>query len=122
MSGRRQRRRGPGQLGERLRFEILLADLAAAFVEIPAHEIDQRIADGLARMLDELDLDRAGLAELARGARELRLTHAKSRDGLATPPAIFTAERWPWVIGQVREGYAICISRMGDLPPAAARD
>jgi signal transduction histidine kinase len=120
--GRAQRQRVQQRLDERLRFEILLADLAAGFIEIPAREIDQRIAAGLRSTIEELGLDRAGLAELAAGGDELRVTHGHSRHGVAPSHAVFTAEAWPWTLGRLRGGRDVVIARMADLPEEAARD
>jgi PAS domain S-box-containing protein len=119
---RRQRRRVARRLDERLRFEMLLADLAAAFVEIPAQEIDERIADGLRRTVDELGLDRARLAELVPSGDEFRVTHVQGRDGVAPAPVVFTAAEWPWTLGRLREGQSVSIARLADLPAQAARD
>ena len=119
---RGRRRRAQQRLDERLRFEMLLADLASDFIEIPAQEVDARIRRGLERVIAELELDRAGLAELATDGRELRITHACRRDGLAEVPGGFSAHSWPWTIAAVSHGETVSISRMTDLPPEAARD
>ena len=120
--GRRRLQRVQHELDERLRFETLLADLAAAFVAIPTHEIDHRIDEGLRRMIGELGLDRAGLGELVPETETFRVTHARGRDDLPPPPAVFTADTWPWTFARLRAGLDVCISRPGDLPPAAGND
>ena len=120
--GRRRLQRVRRELDERLRFEMLLADLAAAFVAIPTHEIDQRIDDGLRRMIAELDLDRAGLGEYVPDTEAFRVTHARGRDDLPPPPDVFTAATWPWSFARLRGGQDVCIARPSDLPPAADGD
>jgi PAS domain S-box-containing protein len=119
---RRRRRRAQQRVDERLRFEMLLADLASGFIEIPAHEIDTRITEGLERVIQELDVDRAGLAELTSDGRELRITHARRRDDLPALHGGFTVEGWPWTVASLRNGETVRLSRLGDLPPEAARD
>jgi PAS domain S-box-containing protein len=119
---RRHRRQTQRRLDERLRFEKLLADLAAGFVEIPPGEIDERIWRGLDRTIDELGMDRAGLAELSATGEQLRVTHARSRADVVPAPEVFTSEAWPWVLGRLRGGDTVCVARLADLPPEATRD
>jgi C4-dicarboxylate-specific signal transduction histidine kinase/ABC-type uncharacterized transport system substrate-binding protein len=117
----RQRRRIQRRLDERLQFEMLLADLAAAFVEVPAREIDDRIGSGLRRIVRDLAIDRATLSEFIAGG-QLRVTHARTRDGVSAPPAGFTREAWPWSLGRLQRGYAVCFSRLEELPEEATKD
>ena len=49
---------------ERLRFETLLAELSATFVNLPASQVDSQIESALRRLVEFLDVDRGGLAEL----------------------------------------------------------
>jgi PAS domain S-box-containing protein len=120
--GRQRRRRVQRRLDERLRFEILLADLAAAFVEVPGDEIDERIGHGLSRAIRELGVDRAGLGEFNAAGDQLRVTHSRTRDGVSLPPGVFTSEAWPWTLGRVRRGESVCIARLAELPAEAASD
>ena len=119
---RQQRRRVSGRLDERLRFETLLADLGAAFVEVPVQEIDARIEVGLDRIVQELGLDRAGLGEFSGDLEELRVTHIRAREGIAAAPGVFTREAWPWSLGRLGAGHPVRVSRLAELPPEAATD
>ena len=119
---RGRRRRTRRRLDERLRFEELLTDLAAGFVEIPPGEIDERIGQGLDRTIHELGIDRAGLAEFSAGGDQLRVTHARSRAGVVPAPGVFASEAWPWVLGRVRGGDSVSLARLADLPPEATGD
>ncbi len=119
---RRQRRRVGARLDERLRFETLLADLAAALVEVPVHEIDARIDDSLDRIVHDLGLDRAGLAEFSRSLDELRVTHARAREGIVTAPVVFTRQAWPWSLDRMGGGHPVRFARLAELPPEAATD
>ncbi|TMB90419.1 MAG: PAS domain S-box protein [Chloroflexi bacterium] len=122
LAERRQRRRVRARLDERLRFETLLADLAAAFVGVPVGEIDMRIEHGLDRIVHELGLDRAGLGEFTGGLDELRLTHVRAREGLAAMPGVFTREAWPWSLERLGAGHLVCFSRLAELPAEALID
>ena len=120
--GHRRQRTVQRSLDNRRRFDVLLADLAAGFVKMPADEMDQRITEGLRRTLVELDLDRAGFAELAPVGTEMRVTHAVARDGLSAPAQVFTAEAWPWSLARLRRGEEVRVDRLADLPEEAGRD
>jgi hypothetical protein len=49
---------------ERLRFETLLAELSATFVNVPAGQVDSQIESALQRLVLFLGIDRGALAEL----------------------------------------------------------
>jgi len=49
------------ELEERLRFEMLLAETSARFVNVPSDQIDGEIEGAQRRICDLLDLDRSTL-------------------------------------------------------------
>jgi hypothetical protein len=64
-----------GANSESLRFERLVADLCARFVNVSPEAVDAAIVDSQRQIIERLDLDRSALFEVA-GSGELRLTHA----------------------------------------------
>jgi formate hydrogenlyase transcriptional activator len=73
------------ELEERLRFETLLADLSAHFVNLPADRIDGEINDAQRRICELLDIDRSTLWQIAeQEPGKLLLTH------LHQPPEILS--------------------------------
>ena len=52
------------ELEERLRFETLLAEISARFVNLPADRIDSEIEDAQRRICEFLDLDRSSLGQV----------------------------------------------------------
>ena len=58
---------------ERLRFEPLLAELSAGFVNLPADQVDSQIEAALRRLVEFLDVDRGGLAEMLPDPKQLVL-------------------------------------------------
>jgi len=125
---RRQRRRAQQRIDEMLQFEILLADLAAAFVEVPAGEIDARIHAGLDRIVQSAGIDRAGLGEFVApddgdaAGIGVRMTHVRTREGTLPLPGVFTTREWPWIIGRLRDGHAVSFARLTELPAEAVTD
>src|SRR5262249_25162884 len=65
-----------GELDESARFEALLAELSAAFINVPPQEVDSTIDGGLRRLVEFLDADRSSLAEFHEGRGEFRVTHS----------------------------------------------
>ena len=57
---------------ERLQFEMLLAELSARFVNLPADEVDANIEDAQRLICERLGLDRSALWQ--RSAQEPDLT------------------------------------------------
>jgi PAS domain S-box-containing protein len=118
---RRWRKRAEWRLDERLRFETLVSDLAAGFVEIRGSQVDQRITDGLRRVAEELALDRAALADFTPDGW-FRVRHFWRRPGAQPSPDAVDAERMRWIAGRLRAGEIVSVSRVDDLPEAAASD
>jgi hypothetical protein len=62
----------------RVRFESLLADLSAQFVNLPAAQVDDAIQEAQRRIVEELDVDRSMLF-IADDDGTFRYTHFWSR-------------------------------------------
>jgi formate hydrogenlyase transcriptional activator len=113
------------EYAERLRFEMLLAELSARFINLPADQIDSHIEDAQKRICEFLDLDRSTLwqtCEAEPGA--LLLTHFHQT--LGSLPQITErmngGDFFPWTVQKLLEGETVIISKMTDLPPEASRD
>ena len=73
------------KLEERLRFETLLAETSARFVNLPADQIDGEIEGAQRRICELLDLDRSALWQVSeREPGTLMLTHIYQPQG--APP------------------------------------
>ena len=66
-----ERRRAEEALGERLRFEELLSDLSARFVNIPPDRVDSDIEDGLRQILELFQIDRCALLRYIAGQEHI---------------------------------------------------
>jgi formate hydrogenlyase transcriptional activator len=112
------------ELEERLRFETLLAETSARFVNLPANQIDHEVEGAQRRICELLDLDRSALWQVPDpDPGTLLLTHIYQPQG--GPPV---SERpsardfFPWTVQKVLGGETVTISKMSDLPPEAGRD
>src|SRR5262245_24382011 len=108
---------------ERLRFETLLADLSATFVNLPAAEVDAQIESSLRCLVEFLEIDRSGLAELLIDQEQLVVTHSYHAPGAPQMPRIILTEQLPWYARTIQQGEILNLSRLpDDLPHAATRE
>ena len=100
---------------ERLRFETLLANLSATFVNVPATEVDSQIETGLKQLVEFLDLDRSGFGELS--AEGLVITHSYQLPGIPPSPRVIVEAVFPFYAKLIHEGRVF--RTPDDLPPEA---
>ena len=112
------------RLEEHLRFETLLFEISAHFINLPADEIDGGIEDAQRRICELLRLDRSTLWQSADdGSGTMRLTHWRLPPGSPGPPERMSADDFfPWAVRQIRDRKPVVLSRLADLPPEAGRD
>jgi signal transduction histidine kinase len=101
-------------------FEALLADLTSRFVNLPVHEIDDQIEQGLQTLGKFLGIDRSSFAEFTADKRNLLVTHCFVAPGMAPFPKIVVDGQLPWYVEQVRDGQMIRYARLPDELPAEA--
>jgi transcriptional regulator with GAF, ATPase, and Fis domain len=109
-------------LQERLRFEALLSDLSARFINLPAEQVDQEIEAGLQRLVEFLDLDRSTLYQLADDGNTMVFTHSWAKAGFAPFPNVNAREQLPWILKQILNGETVVFASVEHLPEEAARD
>jgi signal transduction histidine kinase len=107
---------------QRLRVETLLADLSAAFVKIPADQIDSQIEFALKQVVEALGIERSGFGTLsADGA--LSITHSYEVPGFPPSPRVIVDQELPWYALQIRRGETLRLGRLpDDLPPEAVNE
>jgi formate hydrogenlyase transcriptional activator len=108
----------------RLRFERLLAEISARFVNLPADQIDGEIEDAQHRICELLDLDRSSLFQVPEGEPgTLLLTHMhQPPGGPPIPERLNAGDLFPWAAQKILGGEILAISKVTHLPPEAARD
>src|SRR5438034_3513494 len=113
-------RRPRVEVGERLRFESLIIDLAAGFISIDPERVDQAVEDSRRRIVEALGLDRSTLFQ--RSGEDLVVTHSWAGPGQDPFPKVWGRADLPWSYMQVMSGEKIVFSRLNDLPEEAAVD
>lgn len=111
------------ELEERLRFETLLAEISARFINLPADQIDGGIEDAQRRVCEYLGLELCSLWQWsAETPRFLKLTHLHAPpEGPEHPGQIIAGEVFPWVLQRISQGECLAFSTE-DMPPEAAHD
>jgi signal transduction histidine kinase len=119
---RRRRRETQANLTERLRFERLVSEVIAACATATLDQLDERIRDGLRRVVTFLGVDRGSLWQRAEGSTALSLTHFWQRDDQPVPPMITDLETFPYFREVTDAGHVMCISSLDELPSHASAE
>ena len=116
---------GTPPVQEILRFERLLADLSAGFINLPADRIDAAISDSLRRIVGLLRIDRANLIGFVAETGVAQVTHAWSVAGLDTVLPRSVLEDFPWAMRHLQAGHVLqfhgstnCRPRRPPSPPS----
>ena len=110
--------------GERLRFEMQLAEISTFFINLPVDRIDSEIESVQRLVCEFLNLDRSTLFQVSEEEPgSLLLTHIHQPPGSRPPPKrIDVNDYWPWTIQKTLGGETLVISKMSDIPADAVRD
>jgi PAS domain S-box-containing protein len=111
-------------LEEHLRFESLLLDLSARFINLPADQVDGEIENAQRRICEYLGLDLSSLWQLsAENPPILTLSHLyRPLGGPPIPEPMDATEYFPWCLQQLTAGKVTAVSSIEDVPAEAARD
>lgn len=117
---RARRKRAEEDLAEQLRFEKLVSELSAEFVDMPPREVDKGIRDGLGQIGEFLGVDRVYLVEFTESETACRAVSFWTGDGTpATPPDFGKKLENPWFVRKMQAGESAAFSRIDEIPPEA---
>ncbi|MDQ7823677.1 MAG: ATP-binding protein [Candidatus Eremiobacteraeota bacterium] len=106
----------------RLRFEALLADLSAHFINLPPDRVDGEIGEAQRRVCEFLRVDLSAVWQWSDDPQSLTLTHLyRPLGGPPLPEPADSREMFPWCMQRLRAGKIIAVS-VENLPPEAAID
>ena len=108
------------QLGARLQFERLLADLSATFVNVAADRVDAQIEEALSRLVDFLGVERSGFGQVSEDSKAILVTHSFVAPGYPPLPPLILDDDLPWYAQQVRRGELMRFDRLPEDAPAEA--
>lgn len=109
-------------LNERLRFEKLISELSAKFINLNPDQIDQEIDVGLKFISEYLGIDRIALLQFSEGKTKLHLTHTHAVDQQQSAPIFLVSEKLPWFSESLRRGKTLRISKIGEMPEEAVAE
>lgn len=112
------------ELEEHQRFEALVMDLSARFVNLPADQVDSEIEDAQRRVCECLQLDASLLWQRMSGPpARLQLTHLhRPLGGPPTPGPTEVQSAFPWAHARLLAGRMYVHSSLDDLPAEATCD
>lgn len=118
------RKRARQRIDELLRFETLLSDLSAAFINLPSAKVSREIEHGLQEIILLLGLDRATLMEFSEDGSQLHVTHSCGGTGVQPlPSGLILSDQVPWAATLYQRGDVMMFERMpDDLPPKAVAE
>jgi two-component system, NarL family, sensor kinase len=108
------------QLEERLRFERLLTDLSATFLNLAADLVDAQIEQALKQLVEFLGVERGGFGQLSHDKKGILGTHSYVVPGYPPLPPLILQEHLPWYAAQLERGEVMRFERLPDDAPAEA--
>jgi hypothetical protein len=99
-------------LQERLRFEQLLSNLSARFVNLAPDQIDREIQHALGQILEFFGVDRCGLVRISPEETSWRVTHVAYASEVSPVPekTDLPATMFPWVYEKLPSGMRSSLS------------
>jgi formate hydrogenlyase transcriptional activator len=108
---------------KRLEFEMLISDLSARFVNLPAGQVDHEIEEALGKVRVFFGVDRCGLFEVFPEIGEAHLTHVSHVDGIPpVPMRIDYIRLFPWGGQRLLRNPEPVTLHTREYPPDAAVD
>lgn len=105
---------------DRLKFEAILSDLSAAFINVHVSEVDGKIVQGLQRIVEFLGVDRSTVWKVSPEGKML-CTHSFAREGIQPPPDVISNLVPIWE-AMVLDGEIFEISDVDELPESQIRE
>jgi len=110
------------QIEERLRFEGLISNLSAGFVNLPSDKFESQINKELRSITEFFNVGRCSIGLFSEdGTQIARAFEYHSAEAEPTPVSM-SKEQIPWFIGQLIQGKPVVMNRVEDLPPEAEKE
>ena len=110
---------------ERLRFEQMISDLSARFINVPAERLDGEIENALKKVLEFFEVDRCGLLHTLPGRDSWKITHVAYSENAAPVPIGTELPRsiHPWAYDRLTvQGEVVAYERLENMPDEARVD
>lgn len=113
------------ELTERLKFERLMFDLSARFVNLCPDRMESEIQDALQLMLEFFRVDRCALIRIMQDGSHWQIGHIASADGLPHLPVRIDlpVDFYPWTFKSMVERHEVlAFPTLEQMPPEAKID
>jgi formate hydrogenlyase transcriptional activator len=119
-----KRRQPKESIQEYLRFEGLISDLSARFVNIVSDQVDREIENALQRVLEFFQVDRCGLLGVAPDRKRVYVTHMACAESIEPVSGDIELTRlYPWIYEKVvLQKQTVRIERLEEMPENAKKD
>lgn len=108
---------------EHLRFERLISDLSARFVNVSPDQIDGEIEHALKQVLEFFQVDRCGLLGISPDGKKVHVTHAAYSEGTGRVSGeLDLAFLYPWSYKKLLQGQSVSFAGVEELPETAEQD
>ena len=106
------------------RFERVITDLSARFVNIASDQIDLEIERALELLLEFFQVDRCALLGFSPDLKQVHVTHAAYSDDIwRVSGDLDLVEMFPWLYERVvLQRQPVCLDRLDELPEWAVHD
>ncbi len=104
-----------------LHFEMLLCEISARFVNLPAREVDGEIEWALKRIVEFLGVHRGSVIQFSK-EKKLYISHAYAAPGFKPIEKMVMNEQFPWSTLKLLRGEIQRISDLGDWPEEARQE
>ncbi|MEJ2657934.1 MAG: sigma 54-interacting transcriptional regulator [Desulfobacterales bacterium] len=122
IAGALDRKRAYCALQHRIKFETLISDLSASFVNIPSEAVDGEINRWIGCLAEFFEIDRCTVAMFTEDGAIARFTHSWATEGNELDLTLPAGELWPWSAGQLKRGKAVQFAHIDELPEEAGID
>ena len=117
-----ERKQARLEISERLRFERLISDLSARFVNLPPNEVGNEINRGLRSITEFFKADRCTIGLFSKDRTLLARIFEYVSPGTEPAPENLSRDQMPWYLEQLIQGNPVVFSRVEDLPPEAEKE
>ena len=119
---RRRRRQAQDALAEGVRFETLVSEVITACATATLDLIDDRIRDGLRRVVTFLGVDRGSLWQRAEDRAPVSRTHFWQKEDEPAPRVVTDLRSYPYFRECAEGGNVVCVTSTDELPPEASAE
>ncbi len=119
---RRIERAESTSIEEQLEFERAISDLSAKFINVPVEQIGPAIRDGLARICQQLEIDRSAFCKFKTDGTMTNVIVWSATPASALEEELAEPRQFPWGLTRVLAGEVVHYSSLEEISSDSERD